>query len=60
MSSPSEAPERVSLGDVVVAVPDEDKVGFANVRVSELRASTYEVFTVEVGKKFHEYERPLS
>ena len=50
---------RALLHEVNVAYPDEKALGFTNVRPDQVRQATYEVFTVEVGKKFHSYERPL-
>lgn len=51
--------ERVPLKDVQVAVPDDKTVGYTNVRPDQIRQATYDAFAVEVGKKFHEYERPV-
>jgi len=51
--------QRIPLREVNVAYPDERALGFANVRPDQVRQATYEVFTDEVGKKFHSYERPL-
>ena len=51
--------QRTPLKDVEVAVPDEGPVGFLNMRPEQVRQATYDAFTIEVGKKFHEYERPV-
>ena len=59
MARHGDAPERVPLRDVRVAVPDEKAVGYVNVRADQVRQQTYDTFAVEVGKKFHEWERPL-
>ena len=59
LSRPDQPPERIPLREVIVAVPEDHPVGFANIRPEQLRQATYEVFAVEVGKKFHEYERPV-
>ena len=61
LSEPDQPPERFDLGEVVVAVPEEGqgRIGFANIQPDQLRQQTYQVFTVEVGKKFHAYERPI-
>lgn len=57
-SRPGEPAERVPLKDVNVAVPPESNVGYTNIRPEEIRQATYDAFAVEVGKKFHEWERP--
>ncbi|UCD29239.1 MAG: hypothetical protein JSV03_01795 [Planctomycetota bacterium] len=54
-----ESAEHVPLQDVVVSVPEKNPVGFHNVDPAQIRQATYDTFAVEVGKKFHEYERPL-
>ena len=53
--------EPFPLGEVVVAVPEESEqpIGYGNIRPDVLRQETYRVFTVELGKKFHVYERPV-
>ena len=53
------AAQRTLLREVNVVYPDEKALGFTNVRPDQVRQETYGVFTVEVGKKFHSYERPL-
>ena len=50
---------RVPMKDVEVAVPDDKRVGFPNIRPDQIRKATYEAFAVELGRKFHEYEHPL-
>ena len=55
----SEEPELVPLGEIEVVYPEKQSVGFANVRPEQIRQATYEAFANRVGKKFHEYERPL-
>jgi len=57
--SRAEAPERIPLQNVEVAVPEKGPVGLANVRAEEVRQSTYYAFANAVGKKFHEYEREV-
>lgn len=59
LTRPDAPPEQISLGEVAVAVPEEGHIGFTNIRPEQLRQQTYQVFTVEVGKKFHDWERPL-
>ncbi len=51
--------ERIPLRDVAVAVPAESSVGYSNIRADQIRQMTYDAFAVEVGKKFHEWERPV-
>lgn len=58
LSKPSE-PDRVPLRDVMVVVPAEGSVGYPNIRPDQIRQMTYDSFAVEVGKKFHEWERPI-
>jgi hypothetical protein len=55
----NEQPERTPLQDVEVIVPEEGAVGLADVTPAQMRQQTYTAFTVKVGKKFHEYERPI-
>jgi hypothetical protein len=55
----SDTPERVPLRDVVVAVPEDAPLGVADISPLEVRQQTYFAFTEQVGRKFHEYERPL-
>jgi len=59
LSRPDEPPERIPLGDVEVAVPEEGPIGLTNVTPAEVRQRTYYVFTERVGRKFHEYEREV-
>jgi len=59
LTQPDDSASRTPLKDVEVAVPDEGPVGFINVRPEQVRQATYDTFAIEVGKKFHEYERPL-
>jgi hypothetical protein len=54
----NEPAERVPLKDVRVTYPEE-KAGYPNVRPEQIRQATYDAFSVEVGKKFHEFERPI-
>ena len=51
--------ERVPLREVKVVCPEEKQIGFTNVRADQVRQQTYEMFTDEVGKKFHSYDRAL-
>lgn len=51
--------DRVPLKDVEIAYPEDRVVGFANARPEAIRQQTFDLFAVEVGKKFHDYERPL-
>lgn len=52
-------PERVTLKDVKVVVPESGPVGLDNTTAAQIRQEAYDAFTVEVGKKFHEFERQL-
>lgn len=52
-------PERFPLRSVESAYPEKDPISFATVQPEQIREATYQVFTTEVGRKFHEYERPL-
>ncbi len=58
MTKPDE-PERNVLQDVKVVVPEQGPVGVANATADQIRQQTYDAFTVEVGKKFHQWERPI-
>lgn len=58
MSKSGEPAERVPLRDVVVTVPPGQSVGMPNTRPEQIRQATYDTFAVEVGRKFHEWERP--
>ncbi len=53
------APEAIILKDVAVVVPEKNPIGFNNVDATQIRQATYDTFAVEVGKKFHVYERPV-
>lgn len=53
------APERFGLKDVSVVVPEKGPVGFANTTPDKVRQATYQEFIAEVGRKFHDWERPL-
>lgn len=55
----SASPERVSLRDVNVVVPEKEPIGMDNTTAAAVRQATYDTFTVEVGKKFHQWEREL-
>jgi hypothetical protein len=59
LTKPSETPERIPLSDVEVVVPEKGPVGLADVTATQMRQQTYIAFTDKVGKKFHEYERPI-
>ena len=59
LTQSDEAAGRIPLKEVEVAVPKEGPLGFLNMRPEQVRQATYEAFAVEVGKKFHDYERPL-
>ncbi|HOB73695.1 MAG TPA: hypothetical protein PKG54_04140 [Phycisphaerae bacterium] len=54
-----EEPERIVLQDVSVAVPEHGPVGLENTTAAQIRQMAYDAFTVEVGRKFHEWERPI-
>lgn len=58
MAKPEE-PERIILQDAKVVVPEEGPVGIENTTADKIRQQTYDAFTVEVGKKFHQWERPI-
>jgi hypothetical protein len=53
----SETP--IPLSEVAIVVPEEGPVGFSDATPDQVRQATYETFAVEVGRKFHEWERPL-
>lgn len=57
LTSPDE-PERVVLQDVMVVVPEEGPLGLENATAAQVRQMSYDAFTVAVGKKFHQWERP--
>jgi hypothetical protein len=59
LTASDKPPQRTPLHEVQVSYPDEKALGFANVRADQVRQATYEVFAVEVGKKFHSWDRPL-
>lgn len=59
LTRPNELPERIPLGEVEVAVPEEGPVGLTGVTAAQVRQQTYLAFTTKVGRKFHEYERPI-
>lgn len=59
LTAPDEPPERIPLEDVEVAVPEEGVVGFADATPAQVRQQTYIAFTTKVGRKFHEYQRPV-
>ena len=59
LTAKSDSAQRNTLREVNVAYPEERALGFANVRPDQVRQATYELFTTEVGRKFHNYERPL-
>jgi hypothetical protein len=55
----AEEPERIMLQDAKVVVPEQGPVGIENTTEDVIRQQTYDAFTVEVGKKFHQWERPI-
>ena len=55
-----EPAERVPLRDVNVAVPPDSNLGYTSIRPEEIRQATYDAFAVEVGRKFHQWEKPKS
>lgn len=59
LTDPDTPAREIPLGEVMAVVPDDQSVGYANIQPSQLRLETYRVFTIDVGKKFHDYERPL-
>ncbi len=59
MTAGEGSPKRYPLRSIEAVYPEKGPVSFNNVRPEQIRKATYEVFTVEAGKKFHEYERPL-
>ncbi len=59
LSRTGEPPEDIRLKDVMVAVPPDDAVGYPNVRPDQIRQATYDAFAIEVGKKFHDHDRPI-
>jgi hypothetical protein len=54
-----EEPERTALQDAKVIVPEDAPVGVENTTAAQIRQATYDAFTVEVGKKFHQWEKPI-
>jgi hypothetical protein len=54
-----EEPERIVLQDVKVSVPETGPVGLENTTAAMIRQMAYDAFTVEVGKKFHVWEREI-
>jgi hypothetical protein len=58
LATAGEPAERVPLRDVVVAVPPDSNLGYTNTPPEQIRQATYDAFAVEVGRKFHEWERP--
>lgn len=54
-----EEPERIVLQDAKVLVPESGPIGVENATAAQMRQMTYDAFTVEVGKKFHSWERPI-
>lgn len=58
LTKPDE-PERIVLSDAKVVVPEQGPVGLENATADQVRQQTYDGFTVEVGKKFHQWERPI-
>ena len=59
VSRPGEPADRIPLRDVLVAVPPDSATGYANIQPTQIRQATYDAFAVEVGRKFHEWDRPL-
>ena len=59
LTAEGDAATRFPLKEVEVAYPDDKAVGFSNVRPEQMKQATYEAFAVEVGKKFHVWERPI-
>ncbi len=59
LTQQDETSRRVPLTDVQVVYPEEGEIGFSNARPEQIRQATYERFAVEVGKKFHDYQRAL-
>jgi hypothetical protein len=59
LSDPDAPVLETSLGEVAVVVPDDQSIGYPNIQPDQLRQETYVVFRTDVGKKFHDYERPL-
>jgi hypothetical protein len=60
LTRPNGPPERIPLTDVEVAVPEEGPVGLVDTNGAEMRQQTYVAFTTKVGRKFHEYEKPIN
>lgn len=59
LTAKADTAQRSLLREVNVVYPEERAVGFANVRPDQVRQATYDLFATEVGRKFHDYERPL-
>jgi hypothetical protein len=59
LSKPEEA-ERINVRDVNVVAPEKGPVGIENATAAEIRVQTYDAFTVEVGRKFHQWEREVN
>jgi len=54
-----EEPQRTLLQDAKVVVPEDAPIGIENTTADKVRQMTYDAFTVQVGKKFHQWERPI-
>lgn len=54
-----EEPERIALQDAKAVVPEDRPIGIENATADQIRGATYDAFTLEVGKKFHQWERPI-
>ncbi len=59
LTQQDETARRIPLTEVRVVYPEEGEIGFSNARPEQVRQATYERFAVEVGKKFHDYQRAL-
>jgi hypothetical protein len=58
MANPEE-PERIALQDAKAVVPEDEPIGIESATADQVRQMTYDTFTVEVGKKFHQWDKPV-
>jgi len=59
LAAKAEAKQCSQLCEVNVVYPEERAIGFAHIQPDQVRQETYALFANEVGRKFHDYERPL-
>lgn len=59
LSRPGE-PVETKLSEAKVTVPENEPIGLHNTTAAAVRQATYEAFTAEVGKRFHEWSREVN